>query len=131
MRLLDLGVTYDQLNITELVTFELICRRAQMAEMRHRDRMLGDSDDDDFLFLGVGETRGLIMVAPSLEAHLAAELAKESAVLKEKRKMREERQLARGPGQSGRLSRNQEKAKRREEAKGKGKGGPPGGAAPE
>ena len=131
MRLLDLGVTYDQLNITELVTFELICRRAQMAEMRHRDRMLGDSDDDDFLFLGVGETRGLIMVAPSLEAHLATELSKESAVLKEKRKMREERQLARGPGHSGRLSRNQEKAQRRQETKGKGKGSPPGGVNPE
>ena len=45
--------------------------------------------------LGSGATRGLIMVAPALEDYVAGELHRESAAAKERRKMREERGLAR------------------------------------
>ena len=113
MRLIDLAVTWDQINITELACFELVVRRAQLSEFRYRDRMCGSlENDDDHLFMGVGETRGLIMVAPALEEFLAAQLAKESAVMKERRKMREERQLAKEAPPSGRLSRKEEQRRR-------------------
>ena len=129
MRLLDVALTFDQLNITELASFELICRRAQLAEFRYKDRLLGEgADEDEYLFMGVGETRGLVMVSPNLEDYLATQLSKESAVMKERRKMREERQLSRasagggGASGGGRLSRKEEARLRAAAAKGKGKG---------
>ena len=38
---------YDQLNITELSSFELLLRKAQDAEWRHRDRILASGVSDD------------------------------------------------------------------------------------
>ena len=46
---------------------------------------------------GTGETRGLIMVCPSLEEYVAAEMHKEAATAKERRKLREERAATRPP----------------------------------
>ena len=102
MRAFEAGLCYDQLNIAELASFELLARRAQMAEWRHRDRLgKGRQDEmleDEYLYMGTGETRGLIMVAPQLVSHITEELHKEAQVMKEKRKMKEERALARGGG---------------------------------
>ena len=70
MRMFELGLAYDQCNLSELSAFELLARRAQMAEWRHRDRILGRGDelfDDQFLYMGTGETRGLLMVSPELQ----------------------------------------------------------------
>eukprot|EP00959_Pyramimonas_sp_CCMP1952_P208266 4356664-Pyramimonas_sp.AAC.1 len=76
-----------------------------MAEWRHRDRVLGRSKDelfdDQFLYMGTGETRGLLMVSPELQEHINSELHREASILKEKRKVREERALARGGGGGG------------------------------
>ena len=101
--------------MSELASFELLSRKAQMAEWRHRDRILGRSKDelfdDQFLYLGTGETRGLLMVAPELQEHINQELHREATILKEKRKVREERSLARG-GSSGKDSQNKELQKK-------------------
>ena len=95
-RLLQLAVVYDQLHITELACMELVARKLQMCEYRHRDRAIGATQGDDLLedahlYMGVGETRGLVMVAPSLLSYVAEKLKTEAAILKERRKMREER----------------------------------------
>ena len=42
--------------------------------------------------MGTGQTRGLLCVSPELEAHVATELAKDTATLKERRKGREEKE---------------------------------------
>ena len=60
------------------------------------DKILDDTAEDEFLYMGTAETRGLLMVAPDLQSHISDELHRESAVLKERRKLREERLAARG-----------------------------------
>eukprot|EP00974_Lingulodinium_polyedra_P087967 8530811-Lingulodinium_polyedra.AAC.1 len=75
---------------------ELVARKMQMAEYRHRERVLSGAVHDELgedarLYLGLGETRGMAMIAPALLQHVAEESAKEAAVMKERRKLREER----------------------------------------
>ena len=81
-----------------------------MAELKYKENVLkttgrthGDPYDDDHLYMGVGQTRGQLMVCPELEAFVGAELQKETAAAKERRKMREERALAKtdNPGGGG------------------------------
>ncbi|CAK0842885.1 unnamed protein product [Prorocentrum cordatum] len=104
MRLFEIGSSYDQLNLPELAIMEYVAaRRAQMAEWRYRDRILGRGDgdellEDEFLYLGTAETRGLLMVCPLLQDHVSEQLHKEMMTTKERRKLREERALTRGPG---------------------------------
>ena len=94
MRMFHLAVTFDQLNVGELACFELLARRCQMAEWRHRDRLIAKQNgdellEDEFLYMGTGETRGLLCVTPQLSQHISDELHKEATVMKEKRKLRE------------------------------------------
>ncbi|CAK0816861.1 unnamed protein product, partial [Prorocentrum cordatum] len=90
MRMAELGLSFDQLNLGELASFELLMRKAQMAEGRHRDRLAAVQGDDlmeeSYLYLGAGETRGLAMVAPALVDHVNSEMHREAQILKECRK---------------------------------------------
>jgi len=100
LRVIQLAIEYDQLNVGELASFELLARRAQMAEWRHRDRVIArstveDGLDDEHLYMGTTETRGLVLMAPALADHVTSELHKEAAILKEKRKVKEERKASR------------------------------------
>ncbi|CAK0825783.1 unnamed protein product, partial [Prorocentrum cordatum] len=137
MRAFEFGLVYDQVNVGELVSFELLARRAQMAEWRYRDRLAprraDETAEDEHLYMGTGETRGLIMMAPFLVEHISTELHRESQVMKEKRKLREERQLAKGTGADGDMKdalrkkvESQAAELRRLQQQG-GKGGPAGG----
>ncbi|CAK0822814.1 unnamed protein product, partial [Prorocentrum cordatum] len=105
-RIMHLLLTYDQLNGSELSCAELVCRRLQMAEYRHRERILTTSRGDELLedshlYLGTGETRGLVCISPKLLAFVTDELHKESLVLKERRKLKEERMASRGDDAHG------------------------------
>jgi hypothetical protein len=106
LRVIQMAVEFDQLNITELASFELLARRAQMAEWRHRDRLISrnsieDGLEDDYLYMGTAETRGLILMAPDLADHVTGELHKEANILKERRKVKEERRTSRASDKSG------------------------------
>ena len=106
MRVLEYALVYDQLQAAELSSLEVVARAAQLVELRHRDRIVGTyqgtPDEDAFLYLGTGKTRGLLCVAPALEAYVAGELSKETATLKERRKAREAKQdLPKGNGPKG------------------------------
>ena len=102
-RAFQLALGYDQLNIASLASFEVLARKIQLIEERHKDRGQGNIDaidggDDHFLFLGGGigpMTRQNACVCPLLSEWVAEELRKEAAVMKERRKAREERNLAR------------------------------------
>ena len=105
MRLFEYALCYDQLNGSELACLELVARRAQMIELRHKEKVCGGRlggtvEEDSHLYLGTGRTRGLLMVCPALEEHVATELGKE-ATAKERRKIREEH-LQKGPKGGGR-----------------------------
>ena len=131
MRMLQYALTYDMLSVAELASFELACRRAQLAELKHKDSSMRGSSADDlsedaYLYMGTGETRGLLMINPALEDFVAAELHKEQQVMKGRRKLREERQLQSdrgGGGGGGGKDRHKDKDKDKEkDDKGKGKG---------
>ena len=109
LRLLQIGIQFDQLNVSELAIFELICRKAQMIEYKYRGRYLhrmgaagDDLAEDEHIYHGTSETRGLMMISPALSSYVAAELHKDAIVLKERRKVREERSTARRGGAGGR-----------------------------
>ncbi|CAK0837915.1 unnamed protein product, partial [Prorocentrum cordatum] len=108
LRLLQIGIQFDQLNVSELAIFELICRKAQMIEYKYRGRYLhrmgaagDDLAEDEHIYHGTSETRGLMMISPALSSYVADELHKKASVLKEGRKVREERSTARRGGAGG------------------------------
>ena len=97
-KMLELALEYDQLNLGELASLELACRRLQMIQYRWRDRIIGSTssgtvDDESHFFLGVDPTRGNLCISPALNTWLGEELHKESQANKEQRKAREERAL--------------------------------------
>ena len=102
-------LTFDQLSAAECKCFETIARRYQLWEDIYSSHLAvadsGDSSadwlDERRLFLGHARSRGHALVAPQLERWVAAKLAEESAVLKERRKGRKERVLARGAHPEG------------------------------
>ena len=113
MRAIQFAVEFDQLNISEPACMELLARRAQLSELKWMERILrhGPSDEygeDSYLYMGTNQTRGQVMIMPELEQLVADQLSKEGAVLKERRKLKEERGLVR--------------ANPIDESKGKGKG---------
>ena len=96
MRVAEHALSYDQIAGGELASLEVVIRRAQLIELRFRDKVIGGSlsvtvDDDSHLYLGTGRTRGLLMVCPLLEDWVAGELSRETAAAKERRKLREEK----------------------------------------
>ena len=104
MKAVTFGLCFDQLNISESAAFELLMRQAQLVEMKYKHRSLkgiaGDpGHEEEYLVLGTSTTRGQLMINPDLEAFVAAEMGKEGALLKERRRLAEERRLAKGDGE--------------------------------
>ena len=110
MRIFEYALCYDQLQGAELACLEIVARSAQLVELKYRDKVLvtqtGSTgatmlDQDDYIYLGYGKTRGQLMIDPALEEHVGSELQKESSAAKERRKMLEERNLSRPPQPTG------------------------------
>ena len=105
-RMLTSMACYDQLNLPNLASAELLSRSVQVTEERHRDKFVakGSEMDDQHLYMGSQLGRGQVCVCPLLQEWVSEELRKESAVLKERRKAREERTLTKpgkGPAAAG------------------------------
>ena len=106
--------------------FEIISRRYQLWEELYasslRESEAGGGTgawlDERDIFLGQRRTRGRSLVCPLLESWVASKLQEEAAVLKERRKGREEKLLARGVDPTGAAT---------EHAEGGGGDGHPGG----
>jgi hypothetical protein len=103
MRVFEVAVCYDNLNVSELASFELLARRVQLAAWRHRDRLVvrnavDDLADDEYLYMGASETKGSVMVCPALSEHIGQALHKEAQISKERRKILEARKDARSSG---------------------------------
>ena len=99
MQILHYAATYDQLDVSQLVSMELLARRAQMIELKykHKFALAGSSGDgadpyeDAHLYMGLSETRNLLCVCPALERSVGAELKDEAKLLESRRKAHEER----------------------------------------
>eukprot|EP00974_Lingulodinium_polyedra_P097645 9465705-Lingulodinium_polyedra.AAC.1 len=103
--ILDALCSYDQLNAANLAAAEHAARQLQLVEEKWKDRTSSSADSqeqqqDMYLYAGRA-TRGNLCICPLLQEWVAAELAKEYSVAKEKRKAREERALARPKPKAG------------------------------
>ena len=94
-RLLHTLCCVDGLNVSNLAAGELVARQIQLLEERQRERKPPANElVDSHLYMGSSEAgRGGACICPLLSDWIAEELRKESGVLKERRKAREERAL--------------------------------------
>ena len=97
--LLEAGVSFDALNVSELLCFEMVARRYQVWEEFYKDALRRsntstvlqtslDVEERD-LYMGQRFGRGTALVCPQLESHVADVLKDRAALSKEKRKARE------------------------------------------
>ncbi|CAK0808368.1 unnamed protein product, partial [Prorocentrum cordatum] len=113
--LIETASTADQLNLPGCEAFELAARRFQLWEEVYSEALRqvevsgtagATADSDGWLgerriFLGGTRSKGHALASPSLEKHVAERMQEESAILKERRKGREERRMARSVSSSG------------------------------
>ena len=102
-KLIEVMVCYDQLNVGSLASAELLCRQIQDQEMRWQDRVLGSMSDaaqQTMTISGTSSTRTNLCIHPKLVEWMAEQGKNQTAALKELRKAREERALAKPKGKS-------------------------------
>ena len=90
-RAVQLLATVDGLNAKNLVVVELLLRRITLHEEAVAENPDAPSCEGADHYLGISERAGGAQTVPPLRAHVATELSKEAAILKEKRKAREAR----------------------------------------
>lgn len=93
-RLIYTAVMYDELQVTELASFEMAAHRIQMIKLKYRDRIISaagssagggslvDRFHDTHLHMGWSATRGLC-VAPELDRYISERLAEENQASKQ------------------------------------------------
>ena len=94
--MLETAVCYDQLDVPSIAVAELMVRQIQTIEERLKDKFTNNDDHGIEYSLMTGlPSCATLCICPALSAFVATEAAKETAVLKERRKAREERALVR------------------------------------
>ena len=86
-----MAVTVDGIDPKQPEAMELALRRIQLMEEAVAENPASPSFEGASHYMGTGERKGGALVAPALRSHVASELGKEAAILKEKRKAREAR----------------------------------------
>ena len=104
--LLETSMAFDQINSPDLVVFEHISRRYQVWEETYADILRDNSagtrgyhgldNEERSLYLGRSASTTAALVSPELQTWVSTKVGERSAVLKERRKGREERLLAVG-----------------------------------
>jgi len=90
-RMLDIAATRDMLNLKNMAWVEYALRRLQLIEEAVNEDPNNPTYEHARHYMGAEERKGGALMAPSLRAHVAAELGREAAILKERRKVREAR----------------------------------------
>lgn len=97
-QVLDLAISFDCLQISNLASFEMIVRRRQLlAEAHSYDPSAPNFQGADY-WLGNRYKQGGAIVMTSLTEHVAKRLQADSAILKEKRKLEEAKGKGGGKG---------------------------------
>ena len=94
-RVIDLALKFDGLNIANLASFELLVRRRQLIAAHAYSPSAPTYEAADH-FLQVGHRPGGAIVVQSLTKHVAEKLHQEGQILKERRKLREEKGVSGG-----------------------------------
>lgn len=100
-KILDIAITYDSLNISNLASFELLCRRRQLIGEAHSYNPSSPSYQGADFWLGDKYKHGGAIVVPALSDHVSKKLQAESAILKERRKLEEAKAKGKGAPKSG------------------------------
>ena len=97
-RLLNAAVCYNQLQVVNLESFELLGRELQLVEERDEKKTTKSHvESDTFLFRGQGGVRGYNCVSPEFQEWFADLFRRDAAIMKERRKAREVRGFQKGP----------------------------------
>ena len=96
-KVLQTMMTYDQLDVSNLASAEMVVRALQRIEEKHKFKLTSTDDaGEGALFMGsTGGTRVGSIISPKLTEWIGTEMQKEALVAKERRKAREERALSR------------------------------------
>lgn len=114
-RILELGVEYDQLHVSNPASFEVLARRLQLIEEARQERPTAPSYDSAEVYLGVGERKGARWWRPRSPATLRAGCATRAWCSRSGAKQRRRAAVPRDPRRGGPAA--------------KGTGQPPGTAA--
>lgn len=100
-KILDIAISYDALNIANLASFELLCRRRQLIGEAHSYNASSPSYQGADYWLGDKYKHGGAIVVQSLSEHVAKKLQAESSILKERRKLEEAKGKNKGAPKTG------------------------------
>ena len=95
--ILEASTTYDQLDIPALAGMEFVCRQIQICEDKLCHRFEDSSPEaltQDYFLMSGSQSKQQLCICPALMTYTSGETAEKSAILKERRKAREERSLA-------------------------------------
>ena len=110
MKAVSVAGCIDQVDLTKLAAVEVLLREAQMVEYHYQNvekdkeetakKQKGHSaapltSEEMMLFQGTGKSHFESMICPDLMEHIAKALERDANILKQSRKAREERALAR------------------------------------
>ena len=101
-RILETSGSYDQLDLCANASSEILCRQIQICEdqLSHKFEEVGGNVTAEYHLMSGAQQRSQLCICPALKSWLAGEIAKDSAILKERRKAREERALANPKGKA-------------------------------
>ena len=100
--ILETCACYDQIDLCANASTELICRQIQICEdtLSYKFEELAGSVSSEYRLMSGAQERSQLCISPALKNWLAGEIAKDSSILKERRKAREERALANPKGKA-------------------------------
>ena len=95
----EIACAYDQLDVSNLACVERLARWYQDVEGAHeKEEALGASDP---YVSGIARAAGGSAYCPALRSYVSERLSRDVALMKEKRKMKEERDLAKKAPKGG------------------------------
>ena len=73
-KLLQVGATFDQLDMMNCAMVELMCRELQMIEERYAEKLRTQNDfsEESHLFLGTHSLRGNVCMDPALREWISS-----------------------------------------------------------
>jgi len=95
-RTLEIMVCFDQLAVGALASAEYVCRQIQLVEEKYKEKAGSNANVElvqEMHLFGGHSSRSNLCICPDLSAWIAEEMKTEAAVMKERRKAREERAL--------------------------------------